>query len=114
MTSTAPCLSPQVIDGHYVDPRKLISLLQRVYGTVDGNNNFRVELRLNRYKIYRPSDDDNVQTLTEIVEYIEGAIVDLAGVEEEELVISQSVFLLIMRIHNSASLLVMEYGCSTH
>ncbi|KAF7889980.1 uncharacterized protein EAF02_002395 [Botrytis sinoallii] len=65
MASTARCLSPQVIDGHYVDPRKLISLLQRVYGTVDGNNNFRVELRLNRYKIYRPSDDDNVRTLTE-------------------------------------------------
>ncbi|KAF7954190.1 hypothetical protein EAE96_005321 [Botrytis aclada] len=65
MISTAPYSSPQVIDGHYVDPQKLISLLQRVYGTVDGNNNFRVELRLNRYKIYRPSDDDNVQTLTE-------------------------------------------------
>lgn len=42
MISTAP---PQIIDGHYVDPRKLISLLQRVYGTVDGNNNFRVEVK---------------------------------------------------------------------
>jgi len=53
----------QVIEGRYVDQRKLMSLLKNVYGTSEGKNNFRVELRLNRYKIY-PADETNAMTLT--------------------------------------------------
>jgi len=46
----------QIIEGQYLDQRKLMSLLRNVYGTSDGGkNNFRVELRLNRYRIY-PSE----------------------------------------------------------
>ncbi|KAG9233394.1 hypothetical protein BJ875DRAFT_485167 [Amylocarpus encephaloides] len=55
----------QVIEGHFMDQRKLISKLKDVYG----ENNFRVELRLNRYKIYpsetfpekRPLSPDDIQ-----------------------------------------------------
>lgn len=36
---------PQVIEGQYLDQRKLISLLRNVYGTSnEGKNNFRVEV----------------------------------------------------------------------
>ena len=36
---------PQVIEGQYVDQRKLLSLLRNVYGiTNEGKNNFRVEV----------------------------------------------------------------------
>ncbi|KAH8648292.1 hypothetical protein BGZ60DRAFT_534973 [Tricladium varicosporioides] len=45
----------QTIDGQFVDPGKLIRLLQETYG--EGENNFKVELRLNRYKIYAPQDN---------------------------------------------------------
>ncbi|KAG4033687.1 hypothetical protein MFRU_004g01910 [Monilinia fructicola] len=51
MSSTST-ISPQVFEADYVDQSKLVSLLKKVYGTNDGKNNFRVELRLNRYKIY--------------------------------------------------------------
>ncbi|KAH6707924.1 hypothetical protein DL95DRAFT_464597 [Leptodontidium sp. 2 PMI_412] len=44
---------PQVIEGQYLDQRRFMDLLKQVYGTSEeGKNNFRVELRLNRYKIY--------------------------------------------------------------
>ncbi|KUJ20794.1 uncharacterized protein LY89DRAFT_730809 [Mollisia scopiformis] len=56
MSSTShPTFSsePQVIDGQFLDQRKLMRLLKDVYGTSEeGKNNFRVELRLNRYRIY--------------------------------------------------------------
>ncbi|TVY43945.1 hypothetical protein LOCC1_G005608 [Lachnellula occidentalis] len=56
---------PQVIEGQYLDQRKLVVLLRNVYGTsTEGKNNFRVELRLNRYKIY-PSDHLSGMALTE-------------------------------------------------
>ncbi|OJJ37065.1 hypothetical protein ASPWEDRAFT_38707 [Aspergillus wentii DTO 134E9] len=49
--------SMQQIDGKCVDPRKLIKLLRNVYGiSEEGKNNFYVELRLNKYKIYRTTD----------------------------------------------------------
>jgi len=55
---------PQVIDGSHVDQTKLIRLLEAVYGKDDeGKNNFHVELRLNRYKIY-PKEEFTTQ-LTE-------------------------------------------------
>jgi len=38
----------QIIEGRHLDPRKLVRLLEEVHG----ENNFRVELRLDRYKIY--------------------------------------------------------------
>jgi len=44
---------PQVIEGQYLDQHKLMQLLKHIYGA---QNNFRVELRLNRYKIY-PSEN---------------------------------------------------------
>lgn len=44
---------PQIIDGQFLDQKKLMRLLKDVYGTSEeGKNNFRVELRLNRYRIY--------------------------------------------------------------
>ncbi|TVY92065.1 hypothetical protein LAWI1_G003447 [Lachnellula willkommii] len=56
---------PQVIEGQYVDQRKLVVLLRNVYGTSsEGKNNFKVELRLNRYKIY-PSEHLSGMALTE-------------------------------------------------
>ena len=73
---------PQVIEGQYLDQQKLIRLLKSVYGISDeGKNKFRVEvrypslfslpkadhsrlqLRLNRYKIY-PLEDTTAR-LTE-------------------------------------------------
>ncbi|THC93023.1 hypothetical protein EYZ11_007505 [Aspergillus tanneri] len=43
--------SPQhVIEGKYMDPKRLVSLLRHEYG----QRNFRVELRLDTYKIYLP------------------------------------------------------------
>jgi len=57
--------SPQIIDGGYVDQRRLMDLLKDIYGTKDdGQNNFKVELRLNRYKIY-PFNTENAERLTE-------------------------------------------------
>ncbi|KAG4422123.1 hypothetical protein IFR04_004750 [Cadophora malorum] len=54
---------PQVIEGQYLDQRRFMNLLKQVYGTSGGKNNFRVELRLNRYKIY-PMDQST--KLTEV------------------------------------------------
>lgn len=54
----------QVIEGHYLDQHKLMALLKNVYGTSEGKNNFRVELRLNRYKIY-PSEQAHNGKLTD-------------------------------------------------
>jgi len=54
---------PQVIEGQYLDQRRFMNLLKQVYGTSEGKNNFRVELRLNRYKIY-PMDQST--KLTEV------------------------------------------------
>ncbi|KAJ9273479.1 hypothetical protein DTO271D3_2542 [Paecilomyces variotii] len=52
---------PQVIESKYINPRALIELLRDVYGTSEkGQNNFLVELRLNRYKIYRPSSSNDI------------------------------------------------------
>jgi len=57
--------SPQIIDGQYLDQHKLMRLLKDVYGTSnEGQNRFRVELRLNRYKIY-PTENANHLALTE-------------------------------------------------
>jgi len=52
----------QIIEGEYLDPQKLMRLLRAVYGTSEG---IRVELRLNRYRIYLSRDVTNVRTLTE-------------------------------------------------
>ncbi|OJJ85920.1 uncharacterized protein ASPGLDRAFT_44892 [Aspergillus glaucus CBS 516.65] len=50
-------LPMQQIDGKCVDQRKLMSLLRTIYGiSNEGRNNFYVELRLNKYKIYRATD----------------------------------------------------------
>ncbi|PLN83082.1 hypothetical protein BDW42DRAFT_165247 [Aspergillus taichungensis] len=38
----------QVIDGRFMDPAKLVNVLRSEYG----QSNFRVELRLDQYKIY--------------------------------------------------------------
>ncbi|KAE8144063.1 hypothetical protein BDV38DRAFT_232734 [Aspergillus pseudotamarii] len=38
----------QVIEGKYMNPKKLVKLLRNEYGQA----NFRVELRLDQYKIY--------------------------------------------------------------
>ena len=36
----------QIIEGYYLDPYRLVNLLQTVYGTsIDGENKFRVEVR---------------------------------------------------------------------
>jgi hypothetical protein len=78
----------QVIEGQHLDQHKLMSLLKDVYGTREGKNNFRVEvrdgcpfdntnsypsltilfdqLRLNRYKIY-PSEDGHFSVLSEVL-----------------------------------------------
>jgi len=51
----------QVIEGKYINARALMDLLQTVYGKSEkGENNFAVYLRLNRYKIYRPSCFDEI------------------------------------------------------
>ncbi|OCK73673.1 hypothetical protein K432DRAFT_430468 [Lepidopterella palustris CBS 459.81] len=56
----------QIIEGQYLDPQKLIRLLEEVYGTSsEGKNNFRVELRLNRYKIYHSQNVTDAGVLTE-------------------------------------------------
>jgi hypothetical protein len=34
----------QIIDGQYVDQRKLIRLLQQTYGQKEGQNNFKIEV----------------------------------------------------------------------
>ncbi|PQE05929.1 hypothetical protein CJF31_00004691 [Rutstroemia sp. NJR-2017a BVV2] len=36
--------TPQIIDGGYVDQRRLMDLLKDIYGTKDGQNNFKVEV----------------------------------------------------------------------
>jgi hypothetical protein len=60
----------QIIDAPHVDQRKLIRLLKEMYGENEGKDNFRVELRLNRYKIYalddappRPLTEDQIRDL---------------------------------------------------
>jgi len=53
----------QIIDAPHVDQRRLIHLLKEMYGENEGKDNFRVELRLNRYKIY--ALDDTPRPLTE-------------------------------------------------
>jgi len=56
----------QIIEGQYVDQRKLMNLLKDLYGTSDeGENNFYVELRLNRYKIYPLEHAVDVPMLTQ-------------------------------------------------
>jgi len=56
----------QIIEGQYLDQQKLMSLLRNVYGTSDeGQNNFRVELRLNRYKIYPSEHVSDASELTQ-------------------------------------------------
>ncbi|KAL2063165.1 hypothetical protein VTL71DRAFT_6237 [Oculimacula yallundae] len=55
---------PQVIEGQYLDQQRFMALLKHVYGTNAGKNNFRVELRLNRYKIY---PDGKATQLTEVM-----------------------------------------------
>lgn len=43
----------QVIDGHFLDQGRLLKVLRDIFGASDaGESKFRVELRLNRYKIY--------------------------------------------------------------
>jgi hypothetical protein len=45
--SSSPSISrdyPQIIDGGYVDQRRLMNLLRDIYGTKDGQNNFKVEV----------------------------------------------------------------------
>jgi len=55
-----------IIEGQNLDQQKLMSLLKDVYGTSnDGKNNFRVELRLNNYKIYPSVHVSDVSALTE-------------------------------------------------
>ncbi|KAE8341664.1 hypothetical protein BDV24DRAFT_131818 [Aspergillus arachidicola] len=45
----SPSITPnQVIEGKYMNPKKLVKLLRSEYGQA----NFRVELRLDQYKIY--------------------------------------------------------------
>ena len=80
----------QIIEGHNLDPYRLVNLLQTVYGkSVHGENNFRVEvrnfvycagipsevltistlqLRLNRYKIYVSDDVSDRQVLSDVRE----------------------------------------------
>ncbi|OCK74723.1 hypothetical protein K432DRAFT_191462 [Lepidopterella palustris CBS 459.81] len=55
----------QIIEGHYLDQQRLLHLLKTVYGSSEGQNNFRVELRLNRYKIYPSEHVADVPPLTE-------------------------------------------------
>ncbi|KIM97295.1 hypothetical protein OIDMADRAFT_20488 [Oidiodendron maius Zn] len=50
--NTTNRLPTQIIEGQHVDQQKLMTMLKSIYGTSDGRNNFRVELRLNKYKIY--------------------------------------------------------------
>jgi len=72
----------QIIEGHNLDPYRLVNLLQTVYGT----SNFKVEvrnfcmfarashlismmqLRLNRYKIYVSDDVSDRQVLSDVRE----------------------------------------------
>ncbi|KUJ21643.1 uncharacterized protein LY89DRAFT_729156 [Mollisia scopiformis] len=56
-------LKSQVIDRSYVDQKKLVQKLKNRYGQgPDGKNNFKIQLRLNRYTIMFPA---NAETLTE-------------------------------------------------
>ncbi|KAF2185419.1 hypothetical protein K469DRAFT_707664 [Zopfia rhizophila CBS 207.26] len=55
----------QVIDGHYLDPAKLMNLLKITLGSSDGGNNFRVELMLNRYNIYYSGNASESNLLSE-------------------------------------------------
>jgi len=56
----------QIIEGQYLDQKRLMRLLRDVYGTSDeGKNNFRVELRLNRYKIYPSEHVSDASELTQ-------------------------------------------------
>jgi len=65
MADTSFCATPsQVIEGKYLSQNALIQLLRRVYGISDGGNNFRVELRLNQYKIYLLEHLNSKPTLT--------------------------------------------------
>jgi len=45
MSSISNYANPQIIEGQYVDQRKLLMLLKSVYGETQGKNNFRVEVR---------------------------------------------------------------------
>jgi len=54
----------QIIEGEYLDPQKLMRLLNQKYGPSEGDN-FRVELRLNRYQIYPPQGVTDTGVLTE-------------------------------------------------
>jgi len=54
----------QIIEGEYLDPQKLMQLLSHKYGP-SNRNNFRVELRLNRYQIYPPQGAADAGGLTE-------------------------------------------------
>jgi len=55
-----------IIEGKFVDQRKLMRLLRNVYGTSEeGKDNFRVELRLDHYKIYPSEHVSDTCTLTE-------------------------------------------------
>jgi len=56
----------QIIEAHGLDPHKLLRLLQHIYGPADdGECRFRVELRLNRYKIYLSEDVPTAEILSE-------------------------------------------------
>jgi len=78
----------QVIEGHNLDPYRLIKLLENVYGPCTDGDKFSVEvrisgirafvfvltagilqLRLNRYNIYVSSDVPNRQALSHVGEY---------------------------------------------
>jgi len=65
MSSCSYTDAPQIIEGQYVDQQKLMRLLKEIYGaSEEGENRFKVELRLNRYKIY-PAEDAKHLVLTE-------------------------------------------------
>jgi len=56
----------QIIEAHNLDQHKLLRLLQAIYGPADGEESkFRVELRLNRYKIYLSEDVPTNSILSE-------------------------------------------------
>lgn len=55
----------RIVEGKYMDPRKLVKMLRKEYG----QSNFRVELRLDQYKIYVP-DHQREQTSVSIDEMI--------------------------------------------
>ena len=90
MSSPSPCSAEpaQIIEGEFLDQRKLMTLLRDVYGiSSEGENNFRVEvidpplrnsrtltvyqqLRLNRYKIYPSEHLSSACTLTEVTKCV--------------------------------------------